>query len=199
MANKLVICGKSEQEAELNSVNGLNIAIENGNDNQIKITEPYNFSNFTIKISGSNNVVQIEKNAIISNSTIDMGVTMHGRRMYIGEFCRIADTVLRLPEENNSMSIGNNCIIKYKCHIRCDDGHVIFNPESKEVLNRGGKVEIGNHVFVGQYTFIGKNVSVCDDVVILPCSVIVKSVEKKNVLIGGNPAKIIREDIGFTV
>ncbi len=199
MANKLVICGKEEQEVSLDSVKGLKIVIEKGDNNQITITEPYSFSGLTVKINGNGNSVEIGKNAVISNLIIDMGVTTNKRKLKINEFCRITDSVLCLTESDSVLSIGKDCFIKSKCHIRCDDGHAIFDLDSGEVINRGGKVEIGNHVFIGRYTFIGKNVSIPDNVVIFPCSVIVKPIEKKNVIVCGNPAKIVREDINFTI
>lgn len=199
MANKLVICGKEEQEVSLDSIKGLKIVIENGDNNQIKITEPYSFSSLIVKINGNSNSVEIGKNAVISNLIIDMGVTTNKRKLKINEFLHITDSVICLTESDSVVSIGKNCLIKSKCHIRCDDGHTIFDLDSGEVINRGGKVKIGNHVFIGQHTFIGKNVTISDNVVIFPCSVLVKSVEKKNVIVCGNPAKIVRENINFTI
>lgn len=197
MANKLIICGDEQNKAEIDSIQGLEIQIDNGDNNIIQIFEPYNFTNFTIRINGSENKIEIGKNAIISNSTVDMGVSMVRRTVKIGEFCRLTDSILSLPETDDLLTIGNHCVIKQKNHIRCDDGHTIFDIDSGEVINRGGKVILGDNVFVGQHSYIGKNVVISNNVVIMPCSVVTKGVEKSNIMAGGNPAKIVRENISF--
>ena len=59
-----------------------------------------------------------------------------------------------------------------------------------EVLGSAGKVKIGNNVFIGMKTTILKNVEIGDNVIIGANSLVNKNIPS-NVVVAGNPARII--------
>jgi acetyltransferase-like isoleucine patch superfamily enzyme len=95
----------------------------------------------------------------------------------------------------NKLSIGSNCAISWGVTIIDDDHHqLIHETENKPVKNDG--VKIGDHVWVGCNVTILKNTHIGNHCVVAAGSV-VKGVFPDHVLIGGNPARIIKNNIDW--
>jgi acetyltransferase-like isoleucine patch superfamily enzyme len=52
------------------------------------------------------------------------------------------------------------------------------------------RIKIGSRVSIGARSIIGKGVSIGDDVIVCPGSVVTKSIPSKSV-VSGNPAKLV--------
>jgi acetyltransferase-like isoleucine patch superfamily enzyme len=90
------------------------------------------------------------------------------------------------------IEVGRNTYISGNVTIRDSDVHSIsFNGVYKKNTS---SVIIGNHVWIGENSVILKGVTLSDGVVVASNSVVTKSFPT-NVLIGGNPAKVIKENI----
>ena len=63
--------------------------------------------------------------------------------------------------------------------------------------NFGKSMEIGRHVGVGKDKKIGKNVRIVDNSIIGWGSIVTRSVEESNVVIAGNPAKVVKRNINW--
>ncbi len=87
------------------------------------------------------------------------------------------------------IEIGNGCKIAWDVCIMDRDYHK-FNSEKEEIK----PVKIGSNVWIGCGSIILKGVSIGDGAVIAAGSVVTKDVPPA-VLAGGNPAKIIKENI----
>lgn len=85
------------------------------------------------------------------------------------------------------------------CHLQQiwpTDGHSILDANSGEILNEPkGVVTIGNHVWVGEAARITKNARIHDNSIIGGGAVAYKDYEESNVVIAGNPGKIVRRNI----
>ncbi|MCT1391420.1 acyltransferase [Peribacillus frigoritolerans] len=88
----------------------------------------------------------------------------------------------------DNIVIGRDCAISWDVVITDTDYHSINDREDTS------PVEIGNNVWIGCNSTILKGVSIGDGAVVAANSVVTKDVPPK-VLVGGNPAKIIREEI----
>ena len=84
------------------------------------------------------------------------------------------------------ISIGDNVTLAPRAHILAHDA------STKNLIGytKIGKVEIGNNVFIGAGAVILPNVKIGDNVVIGANSVVCKDIES-NVVVAGNPIKII--------
>ncbi|MGE6260411.1 maltose O-acetyltransferase [Heyndrickxia sporothermodurans] len=89
------------------------------------------------------------------------------------------------------VKIGNNCMIAPGVHI-----YTATHPLDAETRNSGkeyGKpVFIGNNVWIGGRSIVNPGVTIGDNVVIASGSVVTKDVPD-NVVVGGNPAKVIKK------
>ena len=91
----------------------------------------------------------------------------------------------------NKLIIGTHCGIGYNCLFMDTDFHHVNNDKKEE---RG--IIIGNNVWIGANCIILKNVILGNNVIVGAGSVVTKSFPD-NVLIAGNPARIIKENIGW--
>lgn len=54
-----------------------------------------------------------------------------------------------------------------------------------------GKINIGNNCFIGARSVIMYGVTIADNVIVAAGSVVVKSIHESNVIVAGNPARVI--------
>ena len=97
---------------------------------------------------------------------------------------------------SNGLEIGDNTVISWNCQFIDDDFHKI-NYEGK--VESSKIIHIGSHVWIGANSVILKGVSIADGCVIAANSIVTKSVTEQNVLIAGNPAKIIKREIQWEI
>lgn len=112
------------------------------------------------------------------------GYNIHiGDNFYAGYNCVILD--------NAKVTIGNNCILSPNVGI-----YTLAYPISAKKRMAGYEyahpVTIGDNVWIGGGTVINPGITIGNDVVIEPGSVIVSDIPD-GVLVGGNPAQIIKE------
>jgi acetyltransferase-like isoleucine patch superfamily enzyme len=92
----------------------------------------------------------------------------------------------------NSITIGRGCAISWGVEIIDSDFHE---------LSYEGRVEkdpaiiIGDRVWIGGHAKILKGVTIGNGCVIAANSVVTKSFEGENLLVGGAPARILKEDV----
>ncbi len=95
----------------------------------------------------------------------------------------------KLDVGGGEIIIGDRCTITYGCIILSHD-------RSKKRINLkdngAGTVRLGNDVFVGVNSVILRDVTIGDYSIVGAGSVVTKDVPP-NVVVAGNPAKIIRE------
>ena len=75
------------------------------------------------------------------------------------------------------------------------DFHKIKNIEKSDIINISKEISIGNNVWIGCRNTILKGSIIMDNSVIGANSLVNKEFKKENVLIAGNPAKILKENI----
>ena len=119
------------------------------------------------------------------NSIIEFGSGVHFNQ----NFFIAANTVIK---------IGDNVIGGWDVHIQDADGHQIFNKDTNENNIERSPITIGNHVWIGYSAHILKGSFIDDNSVVACRALVTKSFEgQKNVIVGGFPAKIIKENINW--
>lgn len=167
-----------------------------------------------IQISGNGNVVVIENNALLLNSLIHIigdnnrvvlksksyvsGAELWvennqcslivGERTFIGNKSHLACT-----EDGIRLVIGDDCMISSSVQIRTGDSHSILDMEGKRI-NPAHSVKIGNHCWLGQGCRILKGGELGENVIVSTGAIVTK-VFGDNVLVGGIPAQVLRENV----
>lgn len=106
----------------------------------------------------------------------------------IGKNCNICS---RLSEnEGYLVEIGDNTVISYNVNFITHDasyGAII----KRKYIDLYGKIIIGNNCFIGAGSILLYGVKLGDNTIVAAGSVVTKSFKEGNVVIGGNPAKVI--------
>lgn len=87
------------------------------------------------------------------------------------------------------VEIKNDCVISSGVNFITHDHSI-----NKVILNKSnlfGKITIGNNCFVGQGSILLYGIELGDNTIVASGSVVTKSFLEGNIIIGGNPAKVI--------
>jgi len=113
----------------------------------------------------------------------DYGFNIHvGTNFYANFDCVFLDVC--------KISIGNNCLVAPSVHIYTAT-HPLVKEQRIAMLESGKPVIVGDDCWIGGGAIINPGVTLGDNVVVASGSVVTKSFGD-NVLIGGNPAKVIK-------
>ncbi|CAM3541065.1 maltose acetyltransferase domain-containing protein [Cytobacillus oceanisediminis] len=112
----------------------------------------------------------------------------YGYNIHVGEnfFANFECVILDVCE----VRIGNNCMLAPGVHIYTA-AHPLNPTERNSGREFGKPVTIGNNVWIGGGAIINPGVNIGDNVVIASGAVVTKDVPE-NVVVGGNPAKIMK-------
>lgn len=96
---------------------------------------------------------------------------------------------------------GDDVLIGWNCEFTDGDAHKIYaiGDEKKKRLNEDKTIIIGDHVWVAANVKVLKGTVVGNNVVIAAGSILTKPIQGDNQIIGGHPARVIKEGINWYV
>lgn len=183
---------KMDSEEAFDNLKGLLIAVF-GNNNEINLGKIFYPVNDTIGLTGL--IINIGNPP---EDTLTPGVKREANncKINIGDNIIICGARLFLQDNDTSISIGDDCMISWGIDIWCTDVHTVTDLDGNP-KNFSDKIEIGNHVWIGKDVKIGKNTKVSNDSIIGWASVVTKKFNESNVVLAGNPAKIVKKDVNW--
>lgn len=189
--NKIVfIEGGNPSDKE---VLGLNITI-NGNNNYVEIELPSKFVSSAIVIDGDNNrfVLKSTRHRTIRHTTFGLE---GGSQISVGSGLSTYRDINIVAKNGKNITIGDECMFAREIMVRNNDGHVILDKNTKEILNPPEDIIIGSNVWVGMRVLIFKGSVIPSGSVVGAGSLVNRKFEEDNILIAGSPAVKIRSDI----
>lgn len=151
------------------------------------ITKPW----YTV-ISGDNIFIG-ESPTIVAEADQRVRIGVWGR-IQGGGTIRIGDAVMISPgvriSASDEITIGNGCMFANGAYITDCDWHGIYDRTERNA--QAYPVRIGNNVWVGDHATVLKGVTIGDNSIVAACSVVTKDVPA-NVIVAGNPARIVKE------
>ena len=183
---------KTDSEEKFDKLKGLNIYVF-GNNNSINLGKLLFPVNESIGLTGL--MINVGNPP---EDTIDPGVNRYANncKIDIGDNTIFCGVRLFLQDSNTSISIGNDCMFSWGIDVWCTDVHTVTDLEGNP-LNFSESIEIGNHVWVGKDVKIGKNTKISADSIVGWGSIVTKKFDETNVVIAGNPAKIVKRNINW--
>lgn len=119
------------------------------------------------------------------DSTLDLGA----------DFCISGNSTII---SQKGITFGEKCLLSWDILVMDTDFHDIVGFDGN-VLNDPKPISFGNHVWVGCRSTILKGVSIADDTVVAAGSIISKSFDDKNVIVGGSgkDQNVIKRNINW--
>lgn len=190
--NKIVFI-KDGQEYQDLSVNGLSIVIT-GNNNSVTIELPVNFVGVSIVVDGDNNnfFLKTTKHRTIRHTTFGLE---GGSQISVGSGLSVYRDVNIVAKNGKNITIGDECMFAREIMIRNNDGHIILDKNTKEVLNPPEDIIIGDNVWVGMRVLIFKGSVITNGSIVGAGALVNKKFDEENILIAGTPAKKVRSNV----
>lgn len=148
-----------------------------GDNNVVKFGDRCNLSGLNIYICGNNNSI-IFGNDVIVNASIRQPIVMNA----LG---------------GTSITIGDKALFSNNIEIHTTDYHKIYD-EHGNIVNYPRDIVIGEHVWIGLGVKILKGTFIAKNCVVGAGSVLSGKYETPNVVLAGNPLRIIKEDISWS-
>lgn len=169
-----------------------------------------------ISCHGQGNAIQVGEGCVLRNCRIY--IQGNGNRVVLQPGVHAADAEIWIADDNNTVTIGENTLLCGKIHLACTEGTaitfgrdcmcssdiVIRTGDSHSIVDESGRrlnparsVTIGNHVWIGYHAWLTKGAQVPEDSVVGTAAVVTKAFHQRGVVLVGNPARIVRENIGW--
>lgn len=167
-----------------------------GNNNYINILDKCRLRNTTIQIKGHNNSITLGSKVVIYEDVYIM-IEGDSTSIVIGNNTTIGSAKLFLGEGNTCIKIGNDCMISRNVTMNTSDFHSVIDIVNGKRLNPPKSISIGNHVWIGNGAYIAKGAYIGEDCVVAARGYVSGKVFDNNTLIGGLPAKVLRDNINW--
>ena len=163
-----------------------------GNGNRVILEKNCMLLNSLVMIQGENNEVRLGADSYVSGAELwvenNQCLLSIGENTFVGHHSHLACT-----ENGSKLVIGDNGMISSYVQIRTGDSHSILNMEGKRI-NNAKSVFIGYHCWLGEGSKVMKGVTLEGDDIVSSGAIVTKSYGK-NLLLGGIPARIIKENV----
>ena len=180
------------------------------------VKNPRILNGIRVKFVGDNSTLEIYNPRALRGSKFVIGaannikiapgcsgaITVYGGHhsvIEIGENSALAKTRFILAGvDNASITVGRDCLFANGVLLYGSDTHQILDKNHKQILNDCKKsLEIGNHVWCGVNAIILKGSKIPDNSIVGAGAVVSRRFDVPNVIIAGNPARVVREDIDW--
>jgi len=118
-----------------------------------------------------------------------------GGKISVGRHVTITGKTHIAVIEGATVSIGDDCLFSDNIQIRVGDSHSILDATTGKRINPSKDVTIGNHVWIGNTVSILKGAVISDNSVVGAHSVVTGKSFPSNCVIGGFPAKVLKESV----
>lgn len=174
-------------------VKGLSITVS-GNNNKIQIELPSNFINTFIVMDGDNNVFTLKATRHRNIRHTSFGLE-GGSEIHVGSGLSTYRNINVVAKNGKNIYIGDECMFARDIMVRNNDGHVIIDKKTGEVINPPEDINIGNNVWIGMNSVILKGSNIPSGSVVGAMALVNKKFDEENILIAGVPAKKVRSEI----
>jgi len=151
--------------------------------------------NCNIYIYGDNNILEIGDNCYCENS--EFYYEDYDCKIDIGYKTNTLGVHFAVTEPHSKIIVGKECLFSSDVEIRTGDSHSIINIVTNKRTNYAKNVIIENHVWVGAHSRLLKGCKISRDSIVANSAIVTKEFNSSNCIIGGFPAKLIKENVNW--
>lgn len=166
-----------------------------GDGNTVILHKDLKYNNMRM-ILGNNVRVEIKASIHTLENVYIGAMRSEGGGVIIGKNFSCVD-IQFLLNEKALVTIGDDCMVSSSVKLWGSDGHSIFDVNSGTVYNQSHGITIGNHVWICDSCRILKNTVISDNSIIGNSAVVSGKYNEKNVIIAGNPAKVVKKGVDW--
>jgi acetyltransferase-like isoleucine patch superfamily enzyme len=166
-----------------------------GHHNRVELGAS-SFWDLGINICGNDNEVSVLDSCVARG--LGLVCEDDGNSIAIGSATEVAGATELAAMEGTRISVGARCLFSGGVHVRTGDSHSLVDLSGRRI-NASKDVEIGDHVWVGTKVTMLKGSAIASDSVVAACSLVTKRFDAPNCVVGGSPAKVIREGVDWLV
>lgn len=167
-----------------------------GNNNTITVHEAVQLHNLHFIIRGNNNRIEVG-NRVRFKRHGELWMEDDGGAIVIGELTTIESAHIAVTEPGSRIDIGRDCLFAYDIDIRTGDSHSIIDTHTNRRINYARDVFIADHVWIAAHCSILKGVRLATGSVVATRSVVTRPFTQEGVIVGGNPARVLNENISW--
>jgi acetyltransferase-like isoleucine patch superfamily enzyme len=182
-------------QAEEVALNNVELDVT-GNDNRIIIGRGGALTNVRFRLRGSGHRIEFGENCRISRGALLWFEDENGL-LQIGSNTTMVEVVIGVTEPGSKVVIGEDCMFANDIDLRTSDSHSVIDASTGERLNYPGNINIGRHVWIAPHSVILKGVDIGENSIVATGAIVTKSFGS-NVIVGGNPAKIIKAGVSWS-
>jgi len=169
-----------------------------GENNTLIIEDGYYIDNMELLIRGNNNTVHIGKSFELNYNTdhgpLYLSAKDNNNNINLGDNIHIRGSAEIVCMEGTSIAIGDNFGMSNETIIRSGDGHRIIDRDGTR-SNLSKSITIGSDCWLARRGIILKGVELKDYTIVGTGALVTKKYEQGNIVLGGNPARIIKKDV----
>ncbi len=165
-----------------------------GDNNLIEIGSGSTLTNVHFRLRGSGHKIEFGRNCRVSRGAV-LWFEDHDGVLRVGSGTTMVEVHVAVTE-NSSVSIGEDCMLANDIDIRTGDSHSVIDTQTGERLNFAGDVVLGRHVWIAPHTVVLKGVNIGENSIIATGAVVTKSCGP-GVIVGGNPARVIKTGVSW--
>ncbi|WP_336527538.1 acyltransferase [Bacteroides acidifaciens] len=159
-----------------------------------KVGEVTHFEGLNISIYGNDNTITIGSHS--SGNGFKISVEDDNNHIILGDRFTVGNNTELAAIEGTTIEFGNDCQLSANITLRTGDSHSIIDLQGKRT-NPSKSIKIGNHVWIGNTVLIFKGTIVGDNSIVAGGSVVGSKEFPANCIVGGNPAKVIKEGVNW--
>jgi acetyltransferase-like isoleucine patch superfamily enzyme len=168
-----------------------------GNNNTIIIENWCNLRNVVFYIRGNNNTIVLHEYVMFYGGGM-LWETCDNGHIEIGIYASAEKNVnIQIAEDGLKVIIGRACMFASDIVVWPQDWHKILDKTTGNIINSGKDITIKEHVWIGSSCKILKGVVIGKDSVVGAGTIVTKQFDESNVLIAGNPGKIIKRGVNW--
>jgi acetyltransferase-like isoleucine patch superfamily enzyme len=145
----------------------------------------------------SRSIWELNTGTVIFKGTADLGhgfkISVNNGTIYFGDNFKIS-AESSLICKDAEIKFGNNNLLSWDVIVMTSDFHIIVNKGGQQ-SNKAKDISLGDNVWVGLRTTILKGTTIPNGCILAANSVVTKEFINSNTIIGGNPAKEIKNEV----